>query len=129
MEEKRQLGIFPRSCGLSGRHTTQKFLSTIISILHIRSNSLAKKQSPSGWQEPGNRSLLLQPVHTNLGVRSLDSETLIFQVDESWVDSASVCRILWIVGSISHFSNLALKRFRQCLSPLHIEFEVLLWMM
>ena len=71
----------------------------------------------------------LHPVFKITSV-SADQNSLTCQVDCSGVNAASLSCIGWIlVGSDSHSSNLGLKCLRQCVFPLHTEFEALLWVM
>ncbi|KAG7563954.1 Ribonuclease H-like superfamily [Arabidopsis suecica] len=67
-----------------------------------------------------------EPPLIDPGSRSTVSDLLTCQVDGSWTGEGTLCGIGWILISDSQLINLGLKCFRQCLSPLHTEFEALL---
>ncbi|KAG7559082.1 Reverse transcriptase domain [Arabidopsis thaliana x Arabidopsis arenosa] len=64
---------------------------------------------------------VLQDHHPN--------DSIICRIDGSWVEFCSLSGIGWIVESNGNMQHIGLRSFRRCLSPLHTEFESLLWAM
>ncbi|KAG7594365.1 Zinc knuckle CX2CX4HX4C [Arabidopsis thaliana x Arabidopsis arenosa] len=64
---------------------------------------------------------VLQDYHPN--------DSIICRRDGSWVEFCSLSGIGWIVESNGNMQHIGLRSFRRCLSPLHTEFESLLWAM
>ncbi|KAG7535395.1 Endonuclease/exonuclease/phosphatase superfamily [Arabidopsis thaliana x Arabidopsis arenosa] len=64
---------------------------------------------------------VLQVHHSN--------DSFICRIDGSWVESCTLSGIGWIVESNGNMQHVGLRSFRRCLSPLHTEFESLLWAM